>query len=47
MELFKDEHICNDFCRWPGFKLVPFGGNKKGKGKALDPIMVTSESGLE
>ena len=41
MELFKDEHICNDFCKWPGFKLSPFRGNGKSKGKASDPVIVS------
>ncbi|KAG9312435.1 hypothetical protein JVU11DRAFT_6819 [Chiua virens] len=44
VELFEDEHICNKFCKWPGFKLVPFRGNWKGKGKALDPVILSSDS---
>ena len=23
VKLFAKEHICNDFCRWPGFELAP------------------------
>ena len=44
VEVFEAEHICNEFCKWPGFKLSPFGRSGKGKGKALDPVIVSSDS---
>lgn len=29
--VFEDQHVCNKFCKWPGFNLEPFG---KGAGGA-------------
>ncbi|KAG9308116.1 hypothetical protein JVU11DRAFT_12516 [Chiua virens] len=39
VELFREEHVCNHFCKWPGFELLPFIP-EKGKGKVLDPVVV-------
>ncbi|KAG6369385.1 hypothetical protein JVT61DRAFT_14917 [Boletus reticuloceps] len=41
IKLFEEEHVCNRFCKWPGFNLPPFGGSFKGKGKASDPVVVS------
>jgi hypothetical protein len=24
ISMFKKQHKCNEFCKWPGFRLVPF-----------------------
>lgn len=24
VELFEEQHVCNHYCCWPGFKLLPF-----------------------
>lgn len=43
VEEFEREHICNHFCKWPGFNLWRLKGNIKGKGKATDPFVVSSD----
>ena len=46
--IFSASLITNTFyITTPLFKLSPFRGNRKGKGKASDPVIVSSDSDSE